>query len=201
MKKFLTLLLTLCVTVTLLACFNSDPNSLLQNEAQTIVTGGGGVINIFNSIWGDSRFWLELQKGKELEPAAVINASFPLTLNVAFSGFVKEDGSADTDIDLLTIYYFDKTAGWIALKSIANPRYTVVCDDARPLWGRHIFTGPLGYKTGEYIPVVVYFRSRSGTESFELEKFLSKWYMRGAPNYVEGASVLALRISGNAIAY
>ncbi len=201
MKKFLTLLLTLCATITLLACFNSDPNSRLHNERQTITGGNGMLLGVLSPAWAERLAWLSGQLGGELEPAAVINASFPLTLNVAFEGFVSDDGSCDTDIVQLAIYYYDKTAGWTCLKNIVNPKYSVVCNDARPLWGRHTFTGSLGYKVGEYIPVVLYFRSRSGAESFNLESFLSKREFRGAPAFAEGASVLALLIKDNAIAY
>lgn len=192
MKKILCVL-TLLAALICMACFNSDPNSMLKNTGHTIVTGGGGSVVIIGP------------PGKKPESdlaiSAAIDASFPFTVNTSFTGFVNDDGTADTDVVQLIIFYYDKTGGWQVLKEINNPRYTVVSDAARALFGRHTVTGPLGYLPGEFIPVVFYFRSSSGTEAFDLSLFLKKKKNLYAPNLVEGAAVLALNVVDNRVAY
>lgn len=191
MKKVMVFIATLLAAFNVFACFNSDPSSMLQNTAQTVSIGGGGQVDIFALKWSEPYD----------DAAVVIDAAFPLTLNISFTGFVADDGTADTDIVQLVIFYFDKTAGWQVLKKINDPRYTVVSDSARALFGRHTITGPLGYEKGEYIPVVFYFKSSSGAEAFDLEAFLANRSRRDAPSSVEGAVVLGLKVSGNRIAH
>ena len=203
MKKIIAFFALFLTATTLLACFNSNPGKLLGNTSQTMVSENGGQVTVTSQPWGSSGTeweWLDSQKGLEIEPTAVIDTSLPLTINLEFSGFVNDDGSADTDIVQLAIYYFDKTAGWTALKVINNPSYPVITDTPKALFGRHTVTGPLGYNKDEYIPVVFYFKSRSGKESFPLVAFLELRHYRAAAPFL-GISVLALRIRDNHIAY
>lgn len=188
-------------SVVLFACFNQDPNSILTNYAQYVPTGGGAILGIYRPYWIDTIPWLDLQKGKELEPVAVIPASFPLTLNLTFTGFVDDSGTPDTDIVQISLYYYDKSAGWTSLVNITNPRHTVISDKPRAILGRHTVKTPLGYKKDEYIPLVFYAKSRNGVESFNLETFLELKSLRSAPNAVEGANVIALLITDNYVAY
>ena len=201
MKKFLVIVTFFICGCALWACFNSDPSSHLTNTTTTITTGGGMQVGVQRVPVAEEREWLQSQQGMELEPAAVIGSAFPLTLNFTLSGFIDENGKTDNDIVQLTIYYYDKTAGWQILKNIENPRHTVIFDTASAIFGRHTITGPLGYKKDEYIPLVLYFKSRSGKEAFNLEMFMLNRKKRNAPQLVEGATVLAILVTGNHTAY
>ncbi len=190
------------------ACFDSDPNSLLGNDSTTVTGGGGSAVDIsYTKDSWDSQGWLAqflgwkdfVEKLTVIKPEAVIRASFPFTLNLSFSGFINDDGTQDTGkITRLALYYYSKSGEWMVLQDIQNPQYSIVSDaeSTRALFGRHTVASPLGYAEGEYIPVVFYFKTMTH-ESFNLTDFLTYRKYLGAPNFAEGANVLALMVKDN----
>ena len=177
-----------------LACFNSDPGSILKNDPIVIPGGGGSFITIVSPGWGQ---W----DGPAVSFSAdvTMSAAFPYTLNFAFSGFVNEDGTADTDIKRIILFYYAPHGEWTILRDIKNPSFTVVTDTSKALFGRHCIPSALGYSKGSAIPVVPYFASENN-ESFDLEAFLAAKHSLGAASAVN-ALTIALVVSDNRIAH
>lgn len=177
------------------ACFNSDPSSILNNNSIPI-TGGNGACLIQIHIPG----WTMLDEILDaIDADAVFAASFPFTLNLTFSGFVNDDGSHDTEIKRLILFYYSLNGEWTVLQDIKNPSFSVVSDSAMALWGRHCIPNSLGYSTGKPILIVPYFATDKN-ESFDLAAFLAdKKSLASAKN--AGAPRIALVVQDNQIAY
>ena len=210
MLKIKNLLLSIVMSSALgaLACFDSNPDSVLEFENTTLVGGGGSMIEIPHqpSPGFDAESWLsqfqppaESEKLTKIEPAAAIRAATPYTLNLTFSGFIDaQGGTSGETITRMTLFYYAKGGGWTILADIQNPGFVAIDEKARPLFGRNTIPNRLGYSAGEYIPVVIYFENSAGQSSFDLDTFLSYRQYLGAPNYVTGAQVVAIVVTGNA---
>lgn len=217
MKRILTFALAalFCAAVAVYACFDSDPDSLLDNDTTTITGGNGSTVGIATPIlpgWNPDEWldkWEEYQNEQEkltkIKPSAATQTAFPFTLNLAFSGFIDEVGQQVTEeISRLTLYYYSKSGEWMVLKDIENPAYEIVSEagKSRALFGRHTIPSPMGYTAGEYIPVVFYFRTKSGRySSFNLGQFMNYRRYLGAPNFAEGANVFAVIVRDNTKPY
>ena len=217
MKRLFTIALTalLFAGAVVFACFDSDPDSLLGNDTSTITGGNGSTVDITHGrlpgfdVGGWLDQWEEYQNEQEkltkIKPAAAVLTAFPFTLNLAFSGFIDEVGQQVTEeIGRLTLYYYSKSGEWMVLKDIEKPAYEIVSEagKSRALFGRHTIPTPMGYSAGEYIPVVFYFQTKSGRySSFPLGQFLNRRRYLGAPNFAEGANVLAVIVRDNTKPY
>ncbi len=212
MKKFLTFALALLFAAALAvyACFDSDPDSLLGNSTTTITGGNGSSIDVgYVELPGfNSGEWLEKfpdvneqNKLRHVKPVSAIETAFPFTLNLAFSGFLDEQGrQVDEAIGRMTLFYYSKSGGWMILRDIVSPQYEVVSDaeKTRALFGRQTIPSPLGYADGDYIPVVFYFETASGNyASFDLDEMMSRREFLGAVNFAPGANVLAIVVRDN----
>ncbi|MBS1452222.1 MAG: hypothetical protein HP002_02440 [Lentisphaeria bacterium] len=198
-----------------LACFDSDPDSLLGNDTTTITGENGSSFDVAYPIipgfnpdeWLDQ--WEEYQNEQEkltkIVPVAAIQTAFPFTLNIAFSGFLDEQGQQVTEkIGRLTLYYYSKSGEWMVLKTIENPEYEIVstAGKSRALFGRHTIPSPMGYSSGQYIPIVFHFQTKSGRySSFNLNEFWGRRQHLGAPNFAQGANVLAIIVRDNTKPY
>lgn len=204
--KFLIILFSLIlVRFNSLACFNSEPTHI--RFVFTLFGNHGSAVNYENQQPNAiPEGWLDRQESPTVDteltvikPRAVIAASFPFTLNLAFSGFINDDGSEDIVIKKMCLLYYDKTVGWVIIKEFNNPQFQVASNDISALFGKQVIPGSLGYSPGEYIPVVMYFQTERNS-SFNLSKFLSYRKYRGAPNLV-AADVIALYVVNNQIAH
>lgn len=177
------------------ACFNDDPGSNLNNNSVTITDGDGGILNIVIPGWGEIHDW----EDTDFNADVTIGASFPYTLNLSFSGFVNDDGSSDTAIKRLVLFYYSKNGEWTVLQDIKNPSFNAVTDVAAALFGRHCIPSALGYTQNEVIPVVPYFATASN-ESFDLQSFLTRKKLLSAAESVQ-APRIALVVQNNRIAH
>lgn len=215
MRRILTigLIALLFVGAVVFACFDSDPDSLLGNDMSIVTGKHGSYLEIPHFTWPDREKWLEQWKAWKTEqekmttikPADALQTAFPFTLNISFSGFLDDRGQQVTEeIVRLTLFYYSKSGEWMILKDIKDPAYEIVSEGgkSRALFGRHTIPTPMGYNEGEYIPVVFYFQTKSGNyNSFSLNDFLDKRKNLGAPNYAEGANVLAIIVCDNSKPY
>ncbi|MBE6367911.1 MAG: hypothetical protein E7052_08415 [Lentisphaerae bacterium] len=150
------------------ACFNSDPSSNLINNSIPIVGNNGSILVIKFSGWSLIDDIMDM-----LEEADVfLGVSFPYTLNIAFSGFINDDGTPDVEVNRLILFYYSKNGEWTILRDVKNPSFTVVNDSAMALWGHHSIPSSLGYKKGNMILIVPYFATKQN-ESFDLSAFLA----------------------------
>lgn len=196
---------------TCLACFDNDPGSNTGNPSVTISGGHGETVDItFPGIvlpddiiikppitWPP---WMlpDDDPRKDYQYALRLKAAFPLTLNVSFSGFLDDEGEQVTEpITRMCLLYFSTAGKWTILKDIKNPQYTVIgdADNKRALFGRHTIASPLGYKTGESLPVLLYFRTVN-YENFSLTSVLASDYSRPINN-----AVICIVPSGNAVPF
>ena len=211
-RKFCIIILTVLISCALWAGFLLDPDSLLGNDTVTITGSGGSTVDVgFSPSPGFSGNNFvsglpnvdETNKLTTIKPVTAIQSAFPFTPRVAFSGFLHEDGQPVLEkISRLTLFYYDRSGGWMILRDIVDPEYEVISADGdgklRALFGNDAVPSPLGYDAGDYIPLLFYFESESGNyASFDLETFLSLRQYRGAPNYAPGANVLALVVKKN----
>ena len=196
MKKILfTVLAFITLTfASLLACFNNDPSSNLNNDSRRITDNDGGIIGVVVPGWGKIPGW-----ESEFDADVTIGASFPYTLNVSFSGFVGDDGSSDTAVKRLILFYYSTSGEWTVLKDIKNPSFTVVSDASAALFGRHCIPSAMGYAKGKVIPIVLYFASENN-ESFNLQTFLANKKQLSAAATVK-APRIALVVQNNRIAH
>lgn len=197
MKKifFAALAFVTLAFTSLWACFNDDPSSNLNNDPVTITGGGGEIIYIVVPGWGK----IHKLENTDFNADVTIKASFPYTLNVSFSGFINDDGSSDTVIKRLILFYYSKNGEWTVLQDIKNPSFNAVNDVAAALFGRHCIPSALGYTQNEVIPVVLYFATASN-ESFDLQSFLTRKKLLSAAESVQ-APRIALVVQNNRIAH
>ena len=186
MKKAKTILALLLTTFfaagVSFACFVSDPSSNTNNPTTTIIgengsstgtTIGGGSTstggNVWYPGWGDD-------PEDSYEYALSVETSFPVTLNINFSKFLDENGEEVSEpVTRMCILYFSPEGKWIIYKEIKNPEFTVISDDVedeRALFGKHTITSSLGYKNGETLPILLYYRTEN-YENFNLSEILS----------------------------
>ena len=211
---FAALTALLCAGAAVFACFDSDPDSLLGNGTTTITGGGGSSLDIEYAIRPgfDPDDWIhqlppvdDPNKLTRVQPVSAIKTAFPFTLNLAFSGFIDEQGRQVTEkIGRLTLFYYSKSGEWMILKTIQNPEYEVVSSagKSRALFGRYTIPSPMGYSAGDFIPVVFYFETASGRyRSFDLNEMMQRRQYLGAPNFAAGASVLAIVVNDNTKPY
>ena len=196
---------------TCLACFDNDPGSNTGNPSVTISGEHGETVDItFPGIvlpddiiikppitWPP---WMlpDDDPRKDYQYALRLKAAFPLTLNVSFSGFLDDEGEQVTEpITRMCLLYFSTAGKWTILKDIKNPQYTVIgdADNKRALFGRHTIASPLGYNTGESLPVLLYFRTAS-YENFSLTSVLASDYSKPINN-----AVICIVPSGNAVPF
>lgn len=191
-KVFLSILcfFTFCFGL-LFACFNDDPSSHLGNF-RTFIEGAGTVTAPGYSIW-------EGESVSGFRPDLTLLASFPFTLNIAFPGFVNNDGTPDTQIVRAILFYYSQKDGWIALKDIRNPVFQIVSDLPLPVFGRHCIPSNLGYARMKPIPVVIYFETKNNA-SFDLAQFLARRKSLDAANELK-APIIALIANNNRIAH
>ena len=216
MKKLFTFALAalFAAALAVYACFDTDPDSLLGNDTVTIFGSHGSSLDIgFVVIPGfNPDDWVgqippvsEQNKLIHVKPVSAIETAFPFTLNIAFSGFLDEQGrQVDEEIGRLTLYYYSKSGEWMVLRDIVNPEYEIVSDaeKTRALFGRHTIPSPMGYAAGEYIPIVFYFETVSGSySSFDLDEMMSRRKYLGAPNFATGANVIAVVVRDNTKPY
>lgn len=196
---------------TCLACFDNDPGSNTGNPSVTISGEHGETVDItFPGIvmppdiivnppitWPTPVF-PDDDPRKDYQYALRLKAAFPLTLNVSFSGFLDSEGEQVTEpITRMCLLYFSTAGKWTILKDIKNPQYTVIgdADNKRALFGRHTIASPLGYNTGESLPVLLYFRTAS-YENFSLTSVLASDYSKPINN-----AVICIVPSGNAVPF
>lgn len=210
MKKFfLGLVVLFMAALGVLACFDSDPDSLLENDTTIIYGGGGSTIDVYTRvpvgfIEGDflKTFLLPSAMEEKLQtivPAGAMKTAFPLTLRVSFSGFVDAQGEQVTEpVTRMCLLYYATSGQWTVLKEVVSPEYEVVstADQPRALFGRYSIPSPLGYADGEFIPVLLYFETENYA-SFDLDELLALKNYPGAPNFVAGANVLAVVVMDN----
>ena len=175
-----TLVAVIVATATCFACFDSDPGSNTDNPTNTIpgdngsdvdVTIGGG--SAWSEIEVDHPGWGDIQD--EFEYAMKVECSFPVTLNLSFSGFLNSSGQpVKAPVTRMCLLYFSTAGKWIILKDIQNPKFAVVTDaeGQRALFGKHTLTSPLGYTAGQTLPIMLYFRS-ANYENFSLDEVLA----------------------------
>ena len=191
MKKIFFLILaflTLAMT-SAWACFNSDPSSILNNTPVVIAGTDGSMIEIEMPGWD---FEFEI-KFPTLQIAASAMISFPYTLNMAFSGFINDDGSEDRNIKRLILFYYSTNNEWTVLRDIKNPSFSVVNDSRKAIFGRHCIPGTLGFSgQNNAILLVLYFET-DNHESFDLANFLANKKLLEAPTIVD-VPVIALGV-------
>ena len=174
------------------ACFNSDPSSNLDNKA-VVVGGTGGSI-----YYVDMPGWSYLQKLPVFKADVAMNASFPFTLKLAFSGFINDDGTPDNDIKRMILFYFSFD-GWTVLRDIKNPSFDVTGDVPKAIFGHHCIPNSLGYPDGSTIMIAVYLATDNNA-SFDLAEFLNNKTSLSAANEC-GALTIGLVVKNNKIAY
>lgn len=196
---------------TCLACFDSDPGSNTSNPTATIGGEHGDTVDIGIPgtplppdvvvrppiTWPP---WMlpDDDPRKDYQYALRLKAAFPLTLNVSFSGFLDDEGEQVTEpITRMCLLYFSTAGKWTILKDVKNPQYTVIgdADKKRALFGRHTIASPLGYNTGESLPILLYFRTAS-YENFSLTSVLASDYCKPINN-----AVICIVPSGNAVPF
>ena len=165
---------------TCLACFDEDPGSNTGNPSTTISGASGSTTDttIGGSSWGsipiEHPSW-PADPNENNEYALAVECSFPMTLNVSFSGFLDDGGEQVTEpITRMCLLYFSTAGKWIILKDIRNPQFTVVtdADGQRALFGKHTLTSSLGYTAGQTLPILLYFRTEN-YENFSLDDVLA----------------------------
>ena len=175
MKKICAILTValLFVAAVVFACFDDDPFSNLNNVATTVVGGHGSATDV--EFPGD-QYLHPLPPAESLNSYAnVVETSFPLTLEVAFSGFVDEQGEQVTEpITRMCVLYYSTAGQWTILHDIRNPKYTVIypADERRALFGRYTIQSSLGFSPGQYISVMLYFAT-ANYENFDLDTVLA----------------------------
>lgn len=175
MKKLCAILTValLFVAAVVFACFDDDPFSNLNNVATTVVGGHGSATDV--EFPGD-QYLHPLPPAESLNSYAnVVETSFPLTLEVAFSGFVDEQGEQVTEpVTRMCVLYYSTAGKWTILHDIRNPKYTVIypADERRALFGRYTIPSSLGFSPGQYISVMLYFATEN-YENFDLDTVLA----------------------------
>lgn len=165
MKRFyaiLTGLLLFAAALAVFACFDDDPNSKLKNFNASITGGDGSSTDV------------ELPGQEQANPdgyAAVVAVSYPVTLNISFSGFL--DGGYPDPHPITRMCLLVYSGGrWIILHDVKNPQYEVVteADELRALFGRYTIPHPMGTIS---LFVLFYFENSNGKKSFDLEQVLN----------------------------
>lgn len=195
MKTFLVCTFALLIAgFHLFACFLEDPMSNTANPSVTI-TGGNGSSADVTVPGGNHSGTVIVNPGWQVDPddprddysyALTVDAAFPLTLNVSFSGFLDEAGEqVDEPITRMCLLYFSTAGRWTILTDIKNPPFTVVGDaeNKRALFGRHTIPSSLGYSVGEGMPILLYFRTEN-YENFSLDTVLSTNHPKPIDNMV-----------------
>ena len=174
-----------------LACMLDDPLSVLGNKRTVSSTGDNGAVTTVTVedvrtgvVLPDmSPFLVFLREAmRAYITSRTVAVSFPLTLQVSFSGFTDLAGNPiDEPVTRLSLYIWDRKGEWVLLRDIRNPQYAVA--DAggaeRALFGMHTIPHSMGYEPGEVIPVVIYFASENH-ETFPLATFLENRRRRDA---------------------
>ena len=198
MKLILSLLcfFSLCLGG-LFGCFNDDPSSFLRNGTTHIPNAG----DISTPEWSIvERDLKELLLPDGFKTDLVIKASFPFTINIAFSGFINQDGTPDTDVvRMILFYYAEQGIGWTILRDIRDPEFSVVSDTPLPLFGYHCIPSSMGYRRNRIIPIVIYFETKNN-RSFDLERFLAYSKDISAANKTV-APAIGLLVNDNRIAH
>ncbi len=190
MKKcFIAAAALLLCAATVWACFNEDPASDLSKPEVTISGGDGSSSDITvegGTMERDPSGLFppsvpEYPDLPDLPPneqsrgyAAMVITSFPLTLNVAFSGFLESNGTPCTGkITRLCLLYYSTAGRWTILRDIRNPQYEVVgsADRKRALFGKYTIPSAMGYAPGDVMPVLLYFEGHNHS-SFHLPGLL-----------------------------
>lgn len=190
-----------------LACLLNDPLSILGNTRTVSSAGDNGEITIVTVEGVNSEYEVPdmshyvdfLREAMQAYIASrTVAVSFPLTLQVSFSGFADLEGRPiDEPVTRLSLYIWDRKGEWVLLRDIRNPQYAVA--DAggaeRALFGMHTIPHSMGYAPGEVIPVVTYFASENH-ESFDLATFQANRRERSAAS-LAGADPFFLCWTGN----
>ena len=103
------------------ACFVADPTSSTSNPSASIVGGNGSSSDV--TIPGENHPGTVVENpGWQVDPddprddysyALTVDAAFPLTLNVSFSGFLDEAGEqVDEPITRMCLLYFSTAGRW-----------------------------------------------------------------------------------------
>ena len=181
----------------LFGCFNDDPSSFLRNET-THIPNAGDISTPEWSIVEEERYEFLQPEGFKVD--LLITASFPFTINIAFSGFINQDGTPDTDVvRMILFYYAGQGVGWTVLRDIRDPKFSVVSDTPLPLFGYHCIPSSMGYRRGKVIPIVIYFETKNN-RSFDLERFLAHSKDISAANNTV-APAIGLLVNDNRIAH
>ena len=191
MKKILLSVLGLLLCgAAVWACFDDDPFSDLSKPEVTVSGGDGSTSDVtteggttarddngnFSPVNPDFPDLPDLKPEEQTRKYAdILVSAFPLTLNVAFSGFIDPDGKqCNQPITRLCLLYFSTAGKWIILKDIRNPKYQVVSDaeGKRALFGKHTIPSAMGYPRGDVMPVMLYFEGHNH-QSFNLNAVLT----------------------------
>lgn len=89
-----------------------------------------------------------------------ITSTFPLTINMQFSGFDYDDNQKTNRACLL---YLDKNGYWRIIKQIKNVNWDIQTNtgDKRAIFGQYVINDSLGYKNGQIMFIICYFESNS----------------------------------------
>ena len=161
MKKLLFVLLTCVFLPKVFSCYFDDnpikevtkskwiaviyyKHSLLQWEF--ILQEPDGIIQNNTGIWNQNSFDSD------------ITSTFPLTINIQFSGFDYNDGQKTNKACLL---YLDKNGYWRIIKQIKDVNWDIQTNtgNKRAIFGQYVINDSLGYKNGEIMFVICYFES------------------------------------------
>lgn len=174
------------------ACFDDDPDSGLW-DVPVVIEGEDGSTTDIDYV-GNVTVFEDPSSDPDPDPlpfpfpfpfpdveetgnsyATIIQASFPITLQLSFSGFLSSSGTQVSEpITRMCILYFSRDKRWIIYKEIRNPQFEVISSNAeelRALFGKHTIPHSLGYSEGEALPILIYFESENHS-SFNLNMVL-----------------------------
>ena len=200
MKKLMAFMAAFFVFAGILwACFEDDPTSGIGTQEVTIEGNNGssvkmefgwnagnlnkdtGKLTIIkpNPSGGDptteevSGSFTEEELTSENNYAAVSYTAFPVTLFLSYSGFLADDGTAIpfSYLTRMCLLYFSTAGKWVILKEYKNIDVKID-DDAKALFGKYTIQSSLGYKSGEIMPVLVYYQWGSYS-NFDLDAVLA----------------------------
>ena len=200
MKKLLFVLLTCIFLPKAFSCYFDDnpikevtkskwiaviyyAHSLLQWEF--ILQEPDGIIQNNIGIWNQNSFDSD------------ITSTFPLTINIQFSGFDYNDGQKTNRACLL---YLDKNGYWRIIKQIKDVNWDIQTNtgNKRAMFGQYVINDSLGYKNGEIMFVICYFESNTHS-THNLNELLSTKQTTSTliPQRLQNLGAIAIRVVTN----